>query len=125
MNLPIPVLAAVALASVAAVAAALLPVRHPAIERVDSGTSIAIKQDKGLVESHMVRTIPMSPLPQPTVVAPQVLPDPVLQTPPPPKVAQYIMPVAPPAHSDICKRHGGHKVTQGRSWHCAYPRPNS
>ena len=100
----------VAVALVAALASMPLSKTPPP----DENTSVAVE-----TMTHTVRTIPISRLPATTVVAPLVLPDPVPQA--PAELAQHIMPVAPPVHTDVCRRHGGYKEVRGRSWHCVYP----
>ena len=113
--------AAIGISVAAALAAALASMPLSRTPPTDEGTSVAVE-----TMTHTVRTIPISRLPAPTVVAPLVLPDLIPQPEPPQttkvepqarQVAQYIMPAAP-AHADICRRHNCIRVTTGRSWHC-------
>ena len=118
LPLAVPIAVGVGLAVTLASVIAMVPVRQP----VPDNVTVAVKADRPAVipGARVVHTIPIS-------VRPDPVPQPALATPapaeaPPAKVAQYIMPVAPPAHTDVCKRHGGYKGVRGRSWHCVYNR---
>ena len=82
--------AAIGISVAAALAAALASMPLSKTPPPDGNTSVAVEP-----MTHTVRTIPISRLPAPTMVAPAVLPDPVPQA--PPELAQHIMPVAPPS----------------------------
>lgn len=124
-SIPVPYIvsaAAIAAALVLAVSHERSPVPHvapPIAMPVQPEQSpVAPKSDDLPNWPHVVRVIPIVQAASP-VVAPVVItaPAPII----PQNIPQHrISPAKPPAHGDICARHGGHRMDDGRRWHCAY-----
>lgn len=121
--LPIIALSAVGAVSLA-VTLEVVTRPPPHISRVEDagGTTVAPKQDRGLMDAHAVRTIPISPLPQQSVAAPAILPS-VDES--PGSISSLPVPVAKARDTlDICQRHGGHKENYQRgrytAWRCVF-----
>ena len=112
----------------AAVALAIIhptPPRSPAMRAAPPNESVAMKSNpEPLILAHPVRTIAISPITAPAV-APVAIVAPIAQPSPAADAMAPALPVAAkPKHapSDVCGRHGGRRVDEGRKWRCEFPK---
>lgn len=126
-SIPVPyIVSAVAIAAVVALAVAhelsppALPAAPPAVSVQLEQFPAAPKGDAAeLPLSHTVRTVPITLNDAQAAIAAAVA-EPVV----PQEAPQRPVKAAPTRErpkGDICARHGGHRVDDGRKWHCAYP----
>jgi hypothetical protein len=116
-----PIYVATTIAISAAITLAIIHETTPAqpadTESVETYTVVP-KSEPPL--SHPVRTIPMTASPLVAPIIPVIIPPPVILATAPDQ--PVIHPAPKKQHDDICARHGGHRVDDGRKWHCAYAR---
>jgi hypothetical protein len=124
-SIPVPYVVSAA----AIVAALVLAVAHerppapphvapPAMSVQLEQLPVAPKGDDELPDwPHVVRTIPIVQAASPVVAAPVITAPEV-----PAPLARVTERPKPRNASDVCARHGGHRVDDGRKWHCVYPK---